>query len=57
MCIQNPVKGLRWSALEKEIQLLTIFAKSLILNLLEFFEYVSGFKNDRAQNIRKFSLI
>ena len=30
--IQNPIKSLRWSALEKYLQLVTIFAKNSILN-------------------------
>ena len=53
--IQNVVKDLRWSALEKKLQFLIIFLKTFILNLLKGSNYVSGFKYVRAWNIRKIS--
>ena len=42
--IQNPVKDQKWSALEKQLKLLTISTKYSILNLWEGSEYVSGLK-------------
>ena len=52
--IQIPFKELRWSALEKWLQFLTIFAKKPILNHWEGSEYVSGFRYVWVLNIRKF---
>ena len=49
------LRDLRWSALEKQLQFLIIFAKNSILNLWEGSEYVSGFKYGRAMKISKFS--
>ena len=50
--IQNTVKNLRWSALEKYS--LTIIAKNMILNFWEGSEYMSVFKYVRVLNIFKF---
>ena len=56
-CFQNLIEDIKWSTLEKELYLLTIFAKSSVLNLWEDSEYVSGFKCVRVLNIHKFLLI
>ena len=54
-CIQCQVKDLRWSPLEKQLQLLFL-QKNSILNLWQGLEYVLDFKYINLLNIYKFSL-